>query len=599
MALSVSCPECGMAHKLAQTVAGKRVRCPKCQAVFAVPPARSRTQPTRSADEPAQKPSRLIWILGGSAVGLVVLLGVCSCIGFLGYRGYQAANPGSDWPVFNIPDTNASVRLPAVPKEQASWYPVPMAGQMWEDQHLSEKYTLTVEVMKAKDGRWMDVSTFRETVAANSQQLVVLGKTDKQSTTQLQGCEVVEVEATGKDNYHAVARYYLIQDADEWRIVGLQVRAINLRADDPRVIALFRSFDPGLGKPLPITYKPPEPLPLRADAVRRLDDPWSTEYPKVGAPWAHPGNQPGLRLLIQGVPVGAVALSPDDQLLAIAVNRGILVLETRDGKFKAGAPDQEAPIGSVAFSPDGKWLASSSGRNRRICIHQTGNFRRVADLVEPIKTDTGEAQVSAVAFSPDGNTIAAVIDGRLRLWDVPSWTPKPPLSVPWRVRDFVIAPDSKTVAVLPMDYHVALWNVTGDNQKHLLRTVTRVLSAPSFSQDGSLLATCEGLGRSTVWDAKAGKLLKVLAGPKASPILGRGALSPDGTMFTESLANGGLRVWDVNGEAPRADLNQKGPPIPDSRGVLYTKDGKTLIAAMDGIIYVWDVDKALAGAPGK
>jgi hypothetical protein len=70
-------------------------------------------------------------------------------------------------------------------------------------------------------------------------------------------------------------------------------------------------------------------------------------------------------------------------------------------------------------------------------------------------------------------------------------------------------------------------------------------------------------------------------------------------MFAESLANGGLRVWDVNGEAPRADLNLKDPPTPQSRGVLYNKDGKILIAAMDGNISVWDVDKALAGAPGK
>ena len=114
----VICPSCNTTLKPKTPVpAGTRIKCPKCQTVFAVPddeevaaapppaPAAEETAGARVAaddltamgDAPP-KPKKTgtplwVWLVGG---GAILLLGCCGVCGGLGYWGYQtAASAGS------------------------------------------------------------------------------------------------------------------------------------------------------------------------------------------------------------------------------------------------------------------------------------------------------------------------------------------------------------------------------------------------------------------------------------------------------------------------------------------------------------------------
>jgi len=80
MTIRIVCPECETPLKLADTLAGKKTRCPKCKSIVAVPAE----EPEEEAEDPQPKKkkkkkragSRAGWIIGlGVVVGVLLLIG--------------------------------------------------------------------------------------------------------------------------------------------------------------------------------------------------------------------------------------------------------------------------------------------------------------------------------------------------------------------------------------------------------------------------------------------------------------------------------------------------------------------------------------------
>ena len=98
MPIPVTCGACGKAFNVADDLAGRRVKCPACQQIVAVPggaaAADVEDEPAEAAPRKAKKPAgsnKQLMLWGGIAGGVVLLLSCC-CLGggllwFLVLRG--------------------------------------------------------------------------------------------------------------------------------------------------------------------------------------------------------------------------------------------------------------------------------------------------------------------------------------------------------------------------------------------------------------------------------------------------------------------------------------------------------------------------------
>jgi eukaryotic-like serine/threonine-protein kinase len=116
--------------------------------------------------------------------------------------------------------------------------------------------------------------------------------------------------------------------------------------------------------------------------------------------------------------LGAIAMSPDGQSLAIGTGKGqIRLLHTRTGEVIREWKAQSEGVTAVALSPDSKWVASAAG------FSDCGvKIWRLADGTLERTLLSHRAWVSSLAFSPDSRLLAsASADQTLGLWDSNTW----------------------------------------------------------------------------------------------------------------------------------------------------------------------------------
>ncbi|MBL6449992.1 hypothetical protein JMN32_27005 [Fulvivirga sp. 29W222] len=114
----------------------------------------------------------------------------------------------------------------------------------------------------------------------------------------------------------------------------------------------------------------------------------------------------------RGIPVHALAFSPDNKFLAIGDEQGVVrVWDLSLGKIDHEFTGQKGRISDLEYSNDGRLLASAS-LDQTIQMWVTGEIDEL-----PIKMTDNDAYVWDIAFSPDSDyLIAACGDGDLRIW---------------------------------------------------------------------------------------------------------------------------------------------------------------------------------------
>src|SRR5437764_1203831 len=83
----------------------------------------------------------------------------------------------------------------------------------------------------------------------------------------------------------------------------------------------------------------------------------------------------------------------------------------------------------------------------------------------------------------------------------------------------------------------------GDAEPRTLKGHQGSVLSVAFSHDGSILASGSPDGTARLWDANAGKLLRVLEGHTGG--LECIAFSPDGKTLASSSQDSTVRLWDV------------------------------------------------------
>lgn len=117
-------------------------------------------------------------------------------------------------------------------------------------------------------------------------------------------------------------------------------------------------------------------------------------------------------LTLEGLPIHALNLSPDNQLLVVGDERGSLhIISLPSGIRIRELKLHKARVTDVAFSANGQLLATSS-LDGSLVLWETNKWNEI-----PIQMSENDAYVWDIAFSQDGNNlVAACGDGDLRIW---------------------------------------------------------------------------------------------------------------------------------------------------------------------------------------
>jgi WD40 repeat protein/predicted Ser/Thr protein kinase len=234
----------------------------------------------------------------------------------------------------------------------------------------------------------------------------------------------------------------------------------------------------------------------------------------------------------------------------------------------------------VRFSPDGRFLLTVSGRFNSEVARLWGAAKGT-----PIGQGLRhENRIDAAEFSPDGKWVVTADDGgTARLWDAAIGEPVgPPLKHRGFLRSVAFSPDGRFVATGGGDEVARVWTVPDGRAIGGPLEHGGIVSSLAFSPDGRRLAVGSYDGTVRTWnlDADRARPLEL-----AHPTEATGALfSPDGTRLLTTSWEHRAQLWD-----PRTGRSIGGP-IRGSRHVAFRRDGRAILTADVGTVYLWDAN---------
>ncbi|MEZ4866015.1 MAG: BTAD domain-containing putative transcriptional regulator [Caldilineaceae bacterium] len=305
--------------------------------------------------------------------------------------------------------------------------------------------------------------------------------------------------------------------------------------------------------------------------------------------------------------VGAIAISPDCQWLAVGANDGnIRLWRLADGQLVDTLTGHPSTVVALAFSPDGRLLVSSSGSHGALYLWDVASGERVCTL------NGHQGGVGVVAFSPDGSLIASGgHDGAIRLWDArtgkalavlekhtdwvralafhPSgellvsggldqtacylWQRQDPPPAAgqtegqaegWNyhflgalaghktpIRSAAFSPNGALLATGSEDATVILWDVVQQTAVATLHTQRDEVHFVAFTPDSTTLAVSDSLTNISLWDVANRRLVNVLR--RHERALRDMAISSDGRMLASGGNDGLVHLWDIH-DPPRAQV---------------------------------------------
>jgi WD40 repeat protein len=302
-------------------------------------------------------------------------------------------------------------------------------------------------------------------------------------------------------------------------------------------------------------------------------------------------SSPATPVCFTPVDLTPFAFTPDSKGILIRTSSGVQIfnLETLEDEIIIKAP--RLPL-AVALSPDGGTLAWSFDDH-------TIQLVRVADQTL-LNTLIGHTDlVYKLRFSPlEDRLVSASHDTWVRIWDrngdlVDAFQPTGRDDFPSEVLGIGISPDGQTLATIPSDGPLSLWDLDGFNKlADLGGTGGYDTSDAVFSPDGQYvvadLATSLSLWRISDGHSMLEKAINSMAA----------AFSPDGRFLAYSDFQDDNKVYLTSPDGSQILHLLEGHPGPVWD--LFFSPDSTLLASTDGLeLRIWQVEGEVLLYVGK
>ena len=284
--------------------------------------------------------------------------------------------------------------------------------------------------------------------------------------------------------------------------------------------------------------------------------------------------------------VTSLAVSADGSTLASASEDWTIRLwDVKSRKAIRLLRGHESSVLSVAFLRDARTLLSL-GKDRilRVWSVSTGN-----ELRKLRSADHAIPQVLAV--SPD-NTLLALggHDTLIHFWDLATWNEKciAPAGHEGTLQAAIFSQDEKTILTVGKDATFRTWNSSTSEQC----SVVRLGSANAYflSPDAQLIAS-NGLSSDDhslrLWEAKTGKLIKVLEGHKKW--VHSISISQNREFIASVAFEDDMRIWSVDTGRVIRTMNLSTKEATEVSVLSFSSDSKWLATAdLEGRVQLWD-----------
>jgi hypothetical protein len=287
----------------------------------------------------------------------------------------------------------------------------------------------------------------------------------------------------------------------------------------------------------------------------------------------------------------AIAISPDEQLVAAACNDGFArIWDISTGTCVREFHEGDQKLVTVAFSYDGSLLAVA-GDAHLVNVYNVKTGRLVANFVS-------NNYVLALVFSPVSNELAvASWARRIKLFEL-----LPSASIILRkilpghtgwVRALAFSPMGKLLASGSLDYDVRLWDVVRGTCLRVFKGHTAWVRTVAFSPDGKLLASAGSDKVARIWDVATGETIQLLKG-HTEPIVST-AFSSNGALVATASNDKTARVWRVASGACARIIKKHTAKV---RSALFMPQRQTLITAgFDRKLCLWGMSKLKTCSP--
>ena len=238
----------------------------------------------------------------------------------------------------------------------------------------------------------------------------------------------------------------------------------------------------------------------------------------------------------------------------------------------------------ATFASDGDSLLTwSSDHTARVWDVATGE-RRLA-----LREDAG---LAGAAFTPDqGAILTWSTDGSIRLWDRANGTSRAVFNVPSPARGALLSSANDRLLGWFGDGSIHLWNSkTHEQMTEFAHCGER--AGGRFSPDGRVAVIWCSDGTLRVLDSERA----VVIASMVHPHLSAASLSSDRARVLSWADDGTIRVWNIHGGAPAAEMHEQGSVL---AAVLSPRGDRVLSWAGANTATIWDAGtgKKLVGLP--